>query len=437
MNVFVQNRQGQPLMPTTPRKARLLLKAGKAEIVGREPFTIRLLYGASGYKQEVTLGIDAGYKTIGYSAVTEKRELIGGEVVMLKGMSERLTERSKYRRGRRIRKRYRQPRFDNRRRPAGWLAPSIQHKLDTHNRLIARIKSILPVTRTVIEVANFDIQAIRNPGIEGKAYQEGEQAGFWNLREYILHRDNHQCQNPDCGNKAKDKVLEVHHIGFWKKDRSGRPGNLITLCTKCHIPKNHQPGGFLYDWQPKIKSFRPETFMSTVRWRLIEGEGTSHTYGYRTKSGRIALGIEKSHHNDAFVIAGGQEQGRIEATDFEQIRRNDRSLQKFYDARYIDIRTGREVKGAELASGRRTRNRNLNTENLRRYRGPKEPGRLQIRRRRYPYQSNDLIMVEGGKYRSKGTKDYCKYVVVDGLKKAVRVALVTPVRWRKGLCTVI
>ncbi|WP_343054712.1 RRXRR domain-containing protein, partial [Desulfobacter latus] len=42
-------------------------------------FTIRLLYGSSGYKQKVKLGIDAGYKTIGFSAVSQKDELVSGE----------------------------------------------------------------------------------------------------------------------------------------------------------------------------------------------------------------------------------------------------------------------------------------------------------------------------------------------------------------------
>lgn len=90
MKVFVENREGKALMPTTPRKARLLLKAGKAEIVGHSPFKIRLLYGSYGYVQPVDVGIDAGYQCIGYAAVNEREELIGGEVKMLRGMSERL-----------------------------------------------------------------------------------------------------------------------------------------------------------------------------------------------------------------------------------------------------------------------------------------------------------------------------------------------------------
>ena len=268
MKVFVINRHKKPLMPTTPRKARLLLKSGKATIVKRTPFTIQLVYGSSGYTQEVKAGIDAGYGNIGFSVITEKEEVFGGEVRMMEGMSERLKERSRYRTQRRQRLRYRPCRFDNRRKEEGWLAPSIQHKLDTHVKVIELLKTILPISHLTIEVADFDIQKIANPNIEGKGYQEGEQYGFSQLRQYILHRDRHECQNPNCKNKAKQPILQVHHIGFWKKDRSDRPGNLITLCSKCHTPKNHKENGFLYGWQPKMKSFRPETFMNKVKRRL-------------------------------------------------------------------------------------------------------------------------------------------------------------------------
>ncbi|MUG91074.1 HNH endonuclease [Scytonema sp. UIC 10036] len=160
MKVYVVNKYGKPLMPTSPRKARLLLKEGKAKISSRDPFTISLIYGSSGYTQAGNLGIDAGYQNIGYSVVNEKEELIGGEVWMLKGMSERMTERKKYRCQRRNRKRYRAPRFDNRRRKDNWLAPSIQHKLDTHHKIIDKIKSVVPVKEVTIEVASFDIQAL-------------------------------------------------------------------------------------------------------------------------------------------------------------------------------------------------------------------------------------------------------------------------------------
>jgi hypothetical protein len=439
MKVFVLNKYGKPLMPTTPRKARLLLKQGKAKVAGREPFTIRLVYGSSGYKQPITLGVDGGYETAGHSALTEREELIGGQVHLLSGMSERIAQRKMYRRQRRRRKRHRAPRFDNRRRPEGCLAPSVQHKLDAHLKLIARICSILPVTRTIIEVADFDIQQIKRPGISGVEYQQGEQAGFWNLREYILHRDGHECQNPECSKKSV--VLRIHHLGYWKKDYSDRPDNLITLCTECHTQSNHQPGGLLYGWEPAVKSFRAETFMTTVRWRLIDAVGAEATYGYLTKSKRIALKLEKSHHNDAFVIAGGTDQTRAEATDFEEIKNHARARSRFYDAIYVDTRTGEKAYGKDLHCGRTTRNRNLNGENLRKYRGQKvRRGRVSIRRDDYPIRPRDIVLYAGEKHVVKGMCNYGKQValyVEDGKLRYVATSKVVSLRKRRGLCKVV
>lgn len=444
MKVYVLNKHGRPLMPTTPRKARLLLKNGQAKIVGRDPFTIQLIYGSSGYTQPVDLGIDAGYQHIGFSAVNEKEEVLGGELKMLEGMSERITEKRKYRRIRRNRLRYRQPRFSNRKRDEGWLAPSIQHKLDTHHRLIDKICRILPVKTVTIEVAAFDIQKIKNPTIEGEQYQYGEQYGFDNLREYILHRDGHKCQNKDCKNKSNNPMLQVHHLGFWKNppDRTDRPGNLITLCTKCHIAKSHNQKGFLFGWEPKLKSFKGETFMSTVRWRLTDEGLWQATFGYITKGKRRELEIEKSHHNDAYVIAGGTTQTRVvKPLMLEQIRRNKRSLEQFYDAKYRDSRDGGIRSGSELSSGRRTRNANLNSENLRQYRAHKvSAGRRSIKKKRYPYKQHDLVLFEGRIYPVVGVQNLgtrlslkpepeCKTRY-----KTAAINKVKPLKRRGGIC---
>lgn len=426
-------------MPTTPCKARRLLKSGKAKIVRYEPFfTIQLHYGSSGYCQSIHLGIDAGYGQIGFSAVTPTTELVSGTLTLLEGMTQRITERRRYRRQRRKRKRYRPPRWRNRQRGDKWLAPSIQHKLDSHFRVVELLTELLPITRQTIEVANFDIQKIKNPEIAGVAYQRGAQLGFGNLREYILHRDHHSCQNPACKNRATQKILQVHHLGYWQGALSNRPDNLLTLCTACHMPKHHQETGFLYGWQPKVNSFRAETFMSTVRWRLVNTVGCAHTYGYVTKGKRKALDLPKTHYHDAFVIAEGTTQQRAIPLELVQIRRNNRALQKFYDAKYIDRRTGHKASGQELHSGRRTRNRTLNEENLRPYRGQKvSKGRVSIRRQRYRYQPKDIVSYKGQRYLVKGMQNYGQYVKLAGLPKPVKTALVHPVQWRKGICAMV
>jgi RRXRR protein/HNH endonuclease len=439
VKVLVINKHGQPLMPTSPRKARLLLSSGKAKIVGRDPFTIGLIYGSSGYKQDVILGIDAGYQHIGFSAITEKQELIGGELKLLDGVSERITERSKYRRQRRNRLRHRTPRFDNRKRKSGWLTPSIQHKFDAHLKLVERIKARLPVTKIIVETANFDIQKILNPDIIGKEYQEGSQLGYYNLTCYIRHRDGYKCQNPNC--KGKSDVLQIHHIGYWKKqpDRSNRPGNLITLCDKCHTSANHQKGKSLFGWEPKVKSFKPETFMSTLYRKLLDILNAEQAYGYETKFNREKLELLKNHHNDAFVIAGGTNQIRNESLMLEQIRRNKRSMEQFYDAKYIDSRTGQKASGSSLFSGRRTRNKNLNGENLRAYRFQKvSNGQRRIKKQRYKYNPNDYVEFENNVYRVVGMQNLgtgVKLANYPGVaNKVVNVNKVTPIKRRTGIC---
>jgi hypothetical protein len=428
-------------MPTTPIKAKKLLKAGKAKIVGRNPFTIQLLYGTRGYTQPVILGIDAGYENIGFSAVSPTEELLGGEIKMLKGMSERITERRKYRRTRRNRLRHRKQKFDNRRRQSGWLPPSIQHKLDTHLRFVERIKSRLPVTKVVVEVASFDIQKIKNPNINGKDYQQGEQHGWANLSAYIRHRDGYKCHNPDCKNKSSNPKLQVHHLGFWKTppDRSDRPSNLICLCSKCHTPVFHKKGQFLYGWEPKLKSFKAETFMSIIYKRLATELGAEHTFGYITKVNRSELGLDKSHHNDAFVIAGGTTQSRTTPLMLEQTRRNNRALEYFYDAHYLDTRDKKDKPGAILFSGRRTRNKNLSGENYRQYRGHKlQKGKRQIRQKRYRYQPGDVVVFQGQRIAISGIQHFGTRVVLknppEGFPKSAATKKIQPGTWRKGIC---
>ncbi len=421
-------------MPTNRHgKVRILLKEKKAKVVQNNPFTIQLLYESKEYTQPISLGIDSGYTYIGYSAITEGTELISGEVELLSGQSERLKKKAMYRKQRRQRLRYRKPRFDNRAIPKGWLAPSIQHKLDSHIRFIEKLKKILPITNITIEVASFDTHKLKNPSVSGEDYQNGEQKDFFNLREYIFHRDNHTCQV--CG--AKDKPLEVHHIGFWKGDRSNRPANLLAACITCHVPANHLEGAKLWGLKPSNKGFKEATFMTMVRWRLVNLLNCNHSYGYVTKSKRIELGLDKSHANDAFVIAGGENQVRSEKTNFKQVRRNNRSLEKFYDAKYIDIRTGKKVSGQDLFSGRRCRNKSLNTENLHKFRGKKlSKGRRSIRQKRYFFQPNDLVKLGNTVYAVRGTHNKGSRVILKETGKSIKVELLTPHKFMSGLVAV-
>lgn len=290
-------------MPTTPRKARLLLKEGKAKVKVREPFTIQLLYPTGENKQLIVLGVDAGSKIVGLSASTEKEELFSAEVELRNNIVDLLSTRRQNRRARRSRKtRYRQARFNNRKKPEGWVAPSIQNKIDTHLTIVAKVNRILPISKTIVEVAAFDIQKIKNPNISGTGYQQGEQLDFWNIREYVLFRDGHKCQ----GRKGcKNKILNVHHIES-RKTGGNAPDNLITLCEKCHDDYHKDT---LKLSLKRGNSFRDVAFMGIMRWAFYNRlkqlyQNVNLTYGYLTKNTRISNGLPKEHRIDAYCIAG-------------------------------------------------------------------------------------------------------------------------------------
>jgi N6-L-threonylcarbamoyladenine synthase len=394
MLVFVLNKDGLPLMPCKPATARKLLKNGYAKVAKRKVFTIQLNFECENKVQDVTLGVDPGYKHVGLSAVSNDKELFSSEVELRTNIPKLLSEKLMYRRGRRNKLWYREPRFDNRGIPKGWLAPSVEHKLGSHIKAVEFIKSILPVTQINIEAAAFDIQKIKNPEISGTEYQNGEQTGFWNVREYVLYRDNHTCQS--CNGKSKDKILNVHHIES-RQTGGDRPDNLITLCEKCH--KDYHAGRI----ELKIKkhnSFKAETIMSILRWKIVNklrelGNTVNVTYGYLTKSARIALGLSKTHYNDAFCIAGGNKQERTFTYAGKQIRRNNRAIQ-------------------------------LNRKGYKPF----------VRKVRYKLQPNDLVRVKNIIYKVKGVHSYGKAVkLADTLKNIINVnpKNVGLIKYGKGL----
>ena len=306
--VYVISKTGQPIMPTKNHaKVRLLLKSGKAKVVRRCPFTIQLVGTGKTFTQEISLGVDAGSKHIGLSATTKKKVLFEAEVTLRNDIVDLLSSRRELRRTRRYRKtRYRKVRFNNRvkTKKEGWLAPSVKHKIDCHLTMIGKVYRILPVSKIIVEVASFDIQKIKNPDISGIEYQQGEQFGFWNVREYVFARDGHHCQC--CKGKSKDKILNVHHIES-RKTGGNAPNNLITLCETCHT-KYHKGEIKLPVKIKRDMSFRDASFMGIMRWSFYNKlkelySNVSLTYGYITKNTRIENNLPKEHYIDARCIS--------------------------------------------------------------------------------------------------------------------------------------
>lgn len=313
--VYVLNIDGQPLMPTNKHgKVRHLIKDGKAKIINRCPFTIQLLYESTNYTQPITLGVDAGSKHIGLSATTETRELYASDVELRNDIVGLLSIRRQNRRARRNRKtRYRKARFLNRvSGKENWLAPSIRQKVDTHMTVVSKVCQILPIGQIIIETASFDIQKIKNPNINGVDYQQGEQLGFWNIREYVLFRDGHVCQC--CKGKSKDKILNIHHIES-RKIGGDAPNNLITLCETCH--KGYHKGTVQLPKEiHRGMSFKDATFMGIMRWAFYDKLKEVYEprnievrmmFGYITKNIRIQHHLPKEHYVDARCISGHPE----------------------------------------------------------------------------------------------------------------------------------
>ncbi len=400
--VYVLDIDGNPLMPTKRHGwVRRSLREGKAKVVRTAPFTIQLLYEPdTKVTQTCSLGIDMGYEYIGASVVTKKEEVFNSTFKVRTDIQSKLETKRMYRRNRRGRKtRYRKPRFLNRKKPYRD-APSIRHKVDSHLRIMKWINAILPLKRVVVEIANFDPHKLKNPNVNGVGYQYGEAHGFENVKSYVLHRDGHQCYfSRSTAQKNRWRCLEklqVHHIEFRSNRGSNAPNNLITLCEKCHKQLHKQKCDLPKDIKRKHKKLRSATFMNHVSKRLVDffGDKIHYTYGYTTKFKRYKLGIEKSHANDAFVIAGGRKQRRCQKSKAIFKRRNNREL-------------GKQRKGFAPSS----------------------------RKQRYPIQPMDVVEYEGVKYHTKGThnKGMRIIITVNGKNKSVAVKKVKHILSQKSL----
>ena len=329
MSVFVLDRSGFPLMPCSEKRARLLLGRGRARVHRLVPFAIRLndRHVASSTFQPLQIKLDPGSKTTGVALVriNDQISAASGEVqreaVVLnlfelqhrgRQISEALTARRQMRRRRRSANlRYRAPRFNNRRKPEGWLAPSLQHRVDTISAWVMRLRRLAPVTGIAQELVRFDMQQMANPDISGVEYQQGTLAGF-EVREYLLEKFGREC----CYCGKKDGPLNIDHIHPKAKGGSNRISNLALSCVPCNTKKNASPiEEFLaHDPQRLAKvlaqvkrPLKDAAAVNATRWALFNtlkatGLPVSTGSGGLTKYNRHGLGIPKTHALDAACV---------------------------------------------------------------------------------------------------------------------------------------
>ena len=294
MLVYVINKYGKPLMPCSPRKARILLKEGKAKPVKGKTgyFTIQLLYGSSGYKQKIVVGIDTGAKRVPIAAVGNGKVYYAKEKILRTDVKRQLSNRASYRRTRRNRKtRYRKPRFHNRVKtkcarcgvnnvPKHWkkvkrkrgkslkkvcngraqlcrkcqskkgqhnrphiLAPSVLNRAESILNDVHKLSQTLPISKIVVEIASFDTQKMANVLLEGVEYQHGTLFGC-EVKQYLLTVHKHKYvrfaqrllrEPPYCGGLSGDNVLEVEHILPQSKGGTDKVSNLTISCRVCSL----------------------------------------------------------------------------------------------------------------------------------------------------------------------------------------------------------
>ncbi|MCE6957869.1 HNH endonuclease [Cereibacter sphaeroides] len=322
MAVFVLDKRKKPLMPCSEKRARQLLERGRAVVHRMYPFTIRLRDRVGGALQPLEVRIDPGSKSTGVAVVRKDAET--DTVLHLAQIDHRgakirkdLQARAAFRRRRRgANLRYRAPRFDNRRRSDGWLAPSLQHRVDTTVSDVAKLRRLAPVASIAQELVRFDMQALETPEISGVEYQQGALAGY-EVREYLLEKWGRCCAY--CG--AEGVPLQVEHIRARALGGSNRVSNLTLACGPCNQAKGAQPVEVFLARDPARlarllaqakRPLRDAAAVNSTRWALktaLEARfGPVRVFsGGRTKWNRSRLGVPKSHAIDAACV------GEVEA----------------------------------------------------------------------------------------------------------------------------
>jgi hypothetical protein len=314
--VFVIDREKNPLMPCSEKRARLLLEKGNAVVVKMFPFTIRLKNRVGGKVQPIRLKLDPGSKATGVAIVREageKQVVLHLAELQHRGSAIRdaLTQRAAFRKRRRGNLRYRAPRFNNRTKPKGWLAPSLQHRVNSTLSWVMRFRKLCPITAISQELVRFDMQLMENAEIHGVGYQQGTLAGT-ELREYVLERDAHKCVY--CG--AKDMPLNLDHVEPKSRGGPDRSSNLVASCASCNQRKGNLPvAEFLkgkLDVLARVRAhtkrpLRDAAAVNATRlglWRSLDGLGLPLETGTggRTKWNRARLGIIKTHALDAACV---------------------------------------------------------------------------------------------------------------------------------------
>jgi 5-methylcytosine-specific restriction endonuclease McrA len=328
MSVFVLDKKHQPLMPCSEKRARKLLESGRARVHRLKPFTIRLVdrMQKDSALQSVRIKIDPGSQTTGIAVVRDIEQVDSRTGAITRGAAvlglielqhrgavihERLTARAAFRRRRRgAHLRYRAPRFNNRVRSARWLAPSLQHRVNSTMTWVRRLQRWTPVAAISSELVRFDLQKHENPEISGIEYQQGTLAGY-EVKEYLLDKFARKCIYCD----KTDRVLNLEHLIPRARGGSDRISNLAIACIPCNGKKAARTlEEFVKDparlarIKAQLKApLKDAAAVNATRWALANvlkatGLPVELSSGGRTKFNRAQLGVPKTHSLDAACV---------------------------------------------------------------------------------------------------------------------------------------
>ncbi len=316
--VFVIDTRKQPLEPCSPTIAKKLLKAGKAAVFRQYPFTIILKKAVN--QKEVKpcqLKLDPGSVTTGIAILKDNKLIWATELTHIgQQIKDDLESRRSLRRGRRARKtRYRKPRFLNRTRVKGWLAPSLEHRVLTTMTWVKRLIKLCPINSLAMELVRFDTQNLENPERLGVEYQQGTLYQY-EVREYLLEKFNRTCVY--CG--VKDMPLEVEHIKPKSKGGTNRVSNLTIACVSCNQAKSNLDIQEFLSSKPSVLKrilaqvkvpLKDAATVNSIRWKLLNslketGLTVTTGTGGETKFNRTQQGLEKRHYLDAACVGDTQ-----------------------------------------------------------------------------------------------------------------------------------
>ncbi|MEU0198601.1 MULTISPECIES: RNA-guided endonuclease IscB [unclassified Streptomyces] len=327
--IFVLSREGRPLMPCHPARAREPSRKGRAVVVRHVPFVIRLKDRAfdESEVEGVELRIDPGSKGTGLVVTDEKKELgdHGAVVTVRRGLVSvelqhrgdqiraGMRRRAGYRHRRRSANlRHRAARSGNRARRAGWLPPSVRHRVDTTFSLADRLCRWAPVTEIHVERVAFDTHSLgAGRPLKGAQHQRGPLAGT-SVRGRLRVVWDGSCAY--CGVSAVP--LNVEHVRPRSRGGSDRISNLVLACSPCNRAKGSKPvEAFLADRVDRLAAVLVQVraplddaaAMNATRWRLTDALSTLgkpvHTWsGSATKANRLAMDLDKTHTLDALCV---------------------------------------------------------------------------------------------------------------------------------------